>query len=125
MFVWDLRKAIANFEKHGISFEEAATLSVTQMPLSGKTLLILTRNDGSSGSVYRRVNESCSSLHHTEDKTWPGKIPHHQRAAGEPAGTASLYPTPGLIFRMYRNLQRKNWGAQEELADHQAVWRNN
>ena len=61
MFVWDLRKAIANFEKHGISFEEAATLSVTQMPLSGKTLLILTRNDGLSGSVYRRVNESCSS----------------------------------------------------------------
>ena len=43
MFVWDLRKAIANFEKHGISFEEAGTLLVTQMPLSGKTLLILTR----------------------------------------------------------------------------------
>lgn len=26
MFVWDTRKAIANYEKHGISFEEAATI---------------------------------------------------------------------------------------------------
>ncbi len=26
MFSWDTRKAIANFEKHGVSFEEAATI---------------------------------------------------------------------------------------------------
>lgn len=26
MFVWDTRKAIANYEKHGVSFEEAATI---------------------------------------------------------------------------------------------------
>jgi uncharacterized DUF497 family protein len=26
MFSWDSRKAVANFEKHGISFEEAATI---------------------------------------------------------------------------------------------------
>ena len=26
MFVWDIPKAIANFEKHGIPFEEAATV---------------------------------------------------------------------------------------------------
>ena len=25
MFVWDIPKAIANFEKHGVPFEEAAT----------------------------------------------------------------------------------------------------
>ncbi len=25
MFIWDPQKAIANFEKHGVSFEEAAT----------------------------------------------------------------------------------------------------
>lgn len=25
MFSWDIRKAILNFEKHGVSFEEAAT----------------------------------------------------------------------------------------------------
>lgn len=25
MFTWDVAKAIANFEKHGVSFEEAAT----------------------------------------------------------------------------------------------------
>ncbi len=26
MFIWDAAKAISNFEKHGISFEEAATV---------------------------------------------------------------------------------------------------
>jgi len=26
MFSWDARKAIANFEKHRVSFEEAATI---------------------------------------------------------------------------------------------------
>ncbi|TAJ80904.1 BrnT family toxin [bacterium] len=26
MFLWDTRKAIINFEKHGVSFEEAATI---------------------------------------------------------------------------------------------------
>ena len=26
MFSWDTRKAITNFEKHGVSFEEAATI---------------------------------------------------------------------------------------------------
>jgi uncharacterized DUF497 family protein len=26
MFTWDTRKAIINFEKHGVSFEEAATI---------------------------------------------------------------------------------------------------
>jgi uncharacterized DUF497 family protein len=25
MFSWDIRKAISNFQKHGVSFEEAAT----------------------------------------------------------------------------------------------------
>lgn len=28
MFSWDPPKAIANFEKHGVSFEEAATIFV-------------------------------------------------------------------------------------------------
>jgi uncharacterized DUF497 family protein len=26
MFIWDTRKAIVNFEKHGIDFEEVATV---------------------------------------------------------------------------------------------------
>ena len=26
MFVWDIPRAIANFEKHGVPFEEAATI---------------------------------------------------------------------------------------------------
>jgi uncharacterized DUF497 family protein len=26
MFIWDTKKAISNFEKHGVSFEQAATV---------------------------------------------------------------------------------------------------
>ncbi len=28
MFSWDIRKAISNYEKHGVSFKEAATIFV-------------------------------------------------------------------------------------------------
>ncbi len=33
MFIWDAGKAITNFEKHGISFEEAATAFVDERGL--------------------------------------------------------------------------------------------
>jgi uncharacterized DUF497 family protein len=37
MFSWDAAKAITNFEKHGISFEEAATVFSDPEGLIGKT----------------------------------------------------------------------------------------
>ncbi len=33
MFTWDPQKAILNFEKHGISFEEAATIFIDPLAL--------------------------------------------------------------------------------------------
>ena len=35
MFTWDITKAIANFEKHGIPFEEASTIFVDANALDG------------------------------------------------------------------------------------------
>ena len=36
MFAWDSRKAIANYEKHGVPFEEAATVFGDSNGLDGE-----------------------------------------------------------------------------------------
>ncbi|MBX9661309.1 MAG: BrnT family toxin [Nitrospiraceae bacterium] len=36
MFAWDSKKAIANFEKHGVPFEEASTIFVDANGLDGE-----------------------------------------------------------------------------------------
>ena len=38
MFSWDPQKAIANFEKHGISFEESATIFLDALALDWEDL---------------------------------------------------------------------------------------
>jgi uncharacterized DUF497 family protein len=38
MFTWDPQKAIANFEKHGISFEESATIFADALGLDWEDL---------------------------------------------------------------------------------------
>ena len=52
MFAWDIRKAIQNFEKHGVPFEEAATAFVIRAVWTGKILRTPSTNAGSSGSDY-------------------------------------------------------------------------
>jgi len=51
MFSWDPRKAIANFEKHRVSFEEAATIFADPEGLDWEDLTH-TRTD-TSESVYQ------------------------------------------------------------------------
>lgn len=36
MFSWDITKAITNFEKHGVSFEEATTVFADSDALDGE-----------------------------------------------------------------------------------------
>jgi uncharacterized DUF497 family protein len=36
VFSWDVRKAIANYEKHGVSFEEAATVFGDENGIDGE-----------------------------------------------------------------------------------------
>jgi uncharacterized DUF497 family protein len=53
MFSWDARKAIANFEKHRVSFEEAATIFADPEGLDGKISHIPTTRSDTSELVYR------------------------------------------------------------------------
>lgn len=53
MFTWDVAKAIANFEKHGVSFEEAATVFGDVKGSSGTILHIQPKSVGSNDSVNR------------------------------------------------------------------------
>ena len=41
MFPWDTRKAIVNFEKHGVSFEETATVFVDPEGLNWEDLALI------------------------------------------------------------------------------------
>jgi uncharacterized DUF497 family protein len=38
VFAWDIRKAIANYERHGVPFEEAATVFGDPIGLDGEDL---------------------------------------------------------------------------------------
>ena len=49
MFEWDPQKAIVNFHKHGVSFEEAATLFSDPDALSGWMKNTLNASHDSSG----------------------------------------------------------------------------
>jgi uncharacterized DUF497 family protein len=53
VFAWDIPKAIANFEKHGVPFEEAARSLEIPALSTGTMLHIRARNGGSSDSAYR------------------------------------------------------------------------
>jgi len=48
VFTWDIPKAIANFEKHGVPFEEAATVFGDPDGLDWDDVPIHIRNSGSS-----------------------------------------------------------------------------
>jgi hypothetical protein len=55
VFAWDIAKALANFEKHGVSFEEAATVFADLDGLEWKTPSIpRTRRGESAGSFSHR-----------------------------------------------------------------------
>lgn len=50
MFEWDVQKAIANFEKHGVSFEEAATIFADPDGLDGRIATIRNKNSAANAS---------------------------------------------------------------------------
>jgi len=56
MFSWDAQKAITNFEKHGISFEEAATIFSDAEGLDWEDLAHATHE-----SRYKRVGISIDT----------------------------------------------------------------
>lgn len=55
MFSWDTRKAIVNFEKHGVSFEEAATVFADSEGLDWEDLAHSTQE-----TRYKRLGSSIA-----------------------------------------------------------------
>ena len=62
VFTWDVQKAISNYEKHGISFEEAATafgdpdgLHIADRPHSSKEMRFIRIGESSSSRVLTVV----------------------------------------------------------------------
>ena len=53
MFSWGPRKAIANFEKHRVSFEEAATIFADTEGLDWEDLTHSNHETGTNESAYR------------------------------------------------------------------------
>ncbi|WHZ17094.1 MAG: hypothetical protein OJF52_003946 [Nitrospira sp.] len=60
VFDWHIAKAIANFEKHGVPFEEAATVFGDANALDWQDLNHSQQELHSSGWVPRSADESCS-----------------------------------------------------------------
>jgi uncharacterized DUF497 family protein len=53
VFTWDIPKSIANFEKHGVPFEEATTVFADANGLDWDDLHIPARSSGSNDLAYR------------------------------------------------------------------------
>jgi len=78
VFSWDVHKALTNLKKHGVSFEEAATIFVDPDALDWDdpehTLL------GAALKAPRLVahgQNSYRGVHAAENKTWPGTHSYH------------------------------------------------
>ena len=112
MFSWDPRKAIANFEKHRVSFEEAATIFADMEGLDWEDL-----THSNHEIRYKRIGLSkcfTRSLYSKEVPRWQRNDPHHQREAGESQRAAGLFRIVRLISLIYRNPRMKNWVEPEE-----------
>lgn len=55
MFTWDTRKYIINIEKHGVSFDEAATIFADPSALDWEDL-----NHSHFETRFKRLGRSCS-----------------------------------------------------------------
>src|SRR6266849_2915613 len=109
MFSWDTRKALKNYEKHGVLFEEAATIFGDPEALDWEDLEHLAAEQrwkrlGFSGGRPRSSGRICVA----EVEEWHGNDSHHQRAQSEPQRTASLRPITVSIFPIFRSQRMRN-----------------
>jgi uncharacterized DUF497 family protein len=87
MFVSDTRKAIINYEKPGVSFEEAATIFADPDGLDWPVGGFSSFHSGDKIQAYRefyRAEYIACRVHNKESKPWPRSDQDHQRAAGKP-----------------------------------------
>ena len=117
MFSWDAAKAITNFEKHGISFEEAATVFSDPEGLDWEDLEHSTRESRyKTWAVNCPKNFNCG-LHNKEIKRWQGDNQDHQREAREPQRTPGLFRTVRLIFLIFQIPRTRSFDEPGEWGD--------
>ena len=98
MFEWDVQKAIANFEKHEVSFEEATTVFADPDGLDWE--------DSDHSQHEQRPQRIALSI--------AGRImkkrnhPYHQCAASEPQRASGIFRTQRLIFQISLNCRMNN-----------------
>src|SRR5438128_7821392 len=109
MFSWDIRKAIGNFEKHGVPFEEAATgfgdpdgldwedLAHSQLELRYKRGRYFSCRQDSAGGVYVK-----------EGWRWKRNDPDYRRTTSEPEGAPNIFQTVRLISRIFQSQRTRN-----------------
>src|SRR4051812_40613418 len=92
MFSWDTHKAISNYEKHGISFEEASAVFADPDALDWEDL-----DHSQRETRFKRLGRSIENrlllaVYTTRrNEKWQRNNPHHQRTPSEPQRTQSLW----------------------------------
>jgi Ribonuclease toxin, BrnT, of type II toxin-antitoxin system len=99
VFSWDTPKAATNLAKHGVSFEEAATIFSDPDALDWADPEHSDRAPRPDRCLYREEDKSCQRQRNN---------PHHQRPPGQPQGTPGIFQTVALISRIFRNPQMRN-----------------
>jgi len=84
-YEWDPAKAAANVRKHGVSFEEAASVFLDHAAL---TFLDPDHSEDEERAITigRSSRQRVLLVAHTER----GPPPNHQRAAGNPPGARTI-----------------------------------
>jgi len=115
MFSWDTGKALQNYDKHGVPFEEAATVFADPEALDWEDIEHAVseqrwkRLGFSTGGRVLLVVYALRRL-----KKWDGNDSHHQCAQGEPQRAASLRRIVVLIFPIFRSQRILNCGGLAE-----------
>src|SRR5882757_7509856 len=115
MFSWDTGKALQNYDKHGVPFEEAATVFADPEALDWEDLEHVA--DGTTmeaPGLFHGRPRSFGRRCIAEVKKWDGNDSHHQCAQGEPQRTASLRRIVVLIFPIFRSQRILNCGGLAE-----------
>ena len=94
MFAWDIRKAISNYEKHGVPFEEAATVFGDSSGLDGEDF-VHSHRDHRFKRIGRSITGRILFVVYMTRRTDDGKETIRITSArqSEPQGASGILPT--------------------------------
>src|SRR4051812_4945521 len=108
MFSWDTQKAIANYEKHGVPFEEESTVFGDPDALDWEDLAH-SHNEPRFKRLGKAITGRILLVVYTvrRSETWQRNSPHHQREAEQPQRTPSICPTMTSTSPTFPSLRMK------------------